>query len=424
MKQKKKVIIVGGGFAGLNAARSFVKDDDFEITLIDRRNYHLFQPLLYQVAMAGLGSPEIAIPIRSIFSNSPNIKVLMTEVKSVNFINNEISTVSGPLLYDYLILACGVRQSYFGNDHWEEFAPGLKTLEQAREIRRRVFSAFENAETEKDLELQRKYLTFVVIGGGPTGVELAGALGEITRHTLAREFRHIDASRTRIILIEAGSRILPSFHPTQSSKATRDLEKIGVTVWTNTRVKNIDTHGVDMGNEFLKSATILWAAGVSAPPINYKLGVELDPMGRVYINPDLSIPDHSNVFVLGDQAHFKDKNDKPLPGIAPVATQQGRFIQKVLRADINDEVRPSFKYFDKGQMATIGRSKAIIEIGGLRMHGLFAWIAWLVVHIFYLIGFKNRMIVMIHWLWAYATYGRGARLIGDSDWRVYKKDSH
>lgn len=417
----KKLVIIGGGFGGLNAAKELAGTSNLEITLIDRRNYHLFQPLLYQVAMAGISATEIAVPIRSILSKYENVKIIMAEVEKVDLANQKVSGKFGSVPYDYLILSCGTQQSYFGKNQWEEYAPGLKSLEQAREIRRRVFHAFELAEVETDPEKQRQLLTFVVVGGGPTGVELAGALGEISRHTLTKEFHNIDARRTRIILLEAGSRILPSFAPEQSANASRDLEKLGVTVWTSTRVTDINAEGVQLGNEFLKASTVLWAAGVAPATINHTLGVELDRQGRIFVEPDMSLKQYPNVFVIGDQAHFKDKKGNPLPGIAPVAIQQGRAIAKSIKNLVAGKKAIPFKYFDKGQMATIGRSNAIVEMGEkIHFSGFFAWVAWLIVHIYYLIGFKNRIIVMIHWFWSYASYGRGARLIEEKEWKLVK----
>ena len=415
---KKHVVIVGGGFAGLNAAKKLAKNKNFLITVLDRHNYHLFQPLLYQVAMAGLSPGEIATPIRSVLAKYKNTRVLMAEVLRVEAAQNQIVTDMGPLKYDYLVLACGAQHSYFGHEEWEPLAPGLKTLEQATEVRRRVLTAFEMAEREPDKERLKQLLTFVIIGGGPTGVELAGALGEICRYTLSNDFRHIDPESARIIIVEAGSRVLATFDPKLSRKAERDLEELGVTIWTNTRVTGIDEEGVTLGAEKLKAATVLWAAGVKPNPINTSLGVPLDKAGRVIVEKDLSIPGHKNVFVVGDQACVVIDGG-PLPGLAPVAMQEGRFVAETIANDLKNRERRPFKYFDKGQMATIGRSKAVVETHGLKFGGVIAWYAWLLIHIYYLIGFKNRMIVLIQWFWGYLTYRRGAQLIVSKEWRSF-----
>lgn len=361
-ERRKRIVIVGGGFAGLAAATGFRRSSEVEVTLIDRRNYHLFQPLLYQVAMAGLSPAEIAAPIRGILSRQKNVRVLQGEVRSVDFAENRVMADFGEVTYDYLIMACGAKHSYFGKPEWEQYAPGLKTLEQATEIRRRVLSAFENAEREKDLEKQKRLLTFVVVGGGPTGVELAGAIGEMSRYTLAKDFRAIDAALARVILIEAGPRILPMFSPELSTRAVRDLEHLGVQVWTSSKVSDISDHGIAIGSEQIQSATILWAAGVEASSLGRKLRLQTDSAGRVIVETDLSLKSHPNVFVLGDQAHVI-QNDKPLPGIAPVAMQQGRFAAQNILSELAGKPRLKFKYVDKGQMATIGRSRAITEVG-------------------------------------------------------------
>ena len=421
----QRVVIVGGGFAGLAAAKGLRRSTDVQITLIDRRNHHLFQPLLYQVAMAGLSPADIAAPIRAILSGQSNAEVLQGEVTSVDLNAKQVSITSidssatggsESLEYDYLILACGATHSYFGKPEWEQFAPGLKTLEQATEIRRRVLSAFERAERVSDRATQKQLLTFVIIGGGPTGVELAGAIGEMSRHTLAKDFRRIDSSLARIILIEGGPRILPMFDPALSSRATRDLEQLGVQVWTSSIVSNVTAAGVDVGDEHILAATVLWAAGVEASKLGGKLGVPVDRVGRVIVKPDLSVEGHSNVFIAGDQAHF-DNAGSPLPGVAPVAMQQGRFLAANILREINGETRQEFHYVDKGSMATIGRRKAITQVGKRKFSGFFAWVVWLVVHIYYLTGFRNRLFVVISWAWSYLTYRRGARLIVEKEWR-------
>ena len=407
------VVIVGGGFGGLAAARSLSKSKDIKVTLIDKRNYHLFQPLLYQVAMAGLSPAEIAYPLRAILSHQKNVDILLGEVKTINKEEKWIETTSNKVFFDYLILACGSTYTYFNSPEWEPFAPGLKTINQATEIRRRVFLAFEKAERENDQQKQRMYTTFVVVGGGPTGVELAGSLGEITRYSILRDFNHILTYQTKIILIEAGPRILPSMTPELSREAVRELDQLGVEVRVNTKVSEINAKGIKAGNDFIESETILWAAGVAANPLNKTLGAELDRQGRVIVKHDLSIPGHPSIFVIGDQAHYKwGAENMPLPGLAPVAMQQGRFVGSLIKKTLTGK-RPleTFKYIDKGQMATVGRSRAVAMYKGLHFSGFVAWMAWLLVHIYYLIGFKNRLFVLFQWAWTYLTFRRGARLI-------------
>lgn len=421
MPQTRKVVIVGAGFAGLKAGLRLAKDSRLEILIIDRRNYHLFQPLLYQVAMAALSPAEIAFPIRSIFSTKKNVKVQLGNVKSVDLANKSIKTNQESVNYDYLILACGAKHSYFNHPDWEEFAPGLKTLEQATEIRRRVLLAYELAEKEKDIEKQKQLLTFVVVGGGPTGVELAGALGEMSRFTLARDFRSIKPDRTRVILLEAGPRILASFPEPLSDHAARDLESLGVQIWTSSRVTTITESGVNLGNEKIAANTVIWAAGVQPSSLNKSLQSELDQQGRVLINADLSLPKHPEVFVLGDQSHFPTSDGKGLPGLAPVAMQQGLWAAENILCDLDQQMRTEFKYVDKGSMATIGRRKAILQMRQLQMTGFWAWFTWLFVHIYYLIGFKNRLFVFLDWMWAYFSFRRGARLIVDKEWRSSPK---
>jgi NADH dehydrogenase len=392
---KKTVIIVGAGFAGLHAAKVLGrKGEEFSIIVIDRHNYHLFQPLLYQVAMAGLSPAEIAYPIRSLLSEFTNVRVLMGEVKGIALAQKEVSGDFGTLKYDYLIVATGAQHSYFGHEEWEEFAPGLKTLEQATEIRRRVLTAFELAERE-----------------------LAGALGEISRYNLDHDFRNIDPRRTRVVLIEAGQRVLAGFDEPCSSRALRDLEKLGVSVWTGTRVTSITPEGVSMGKETLRTSTVIWAAGVKPSALNSHFGTPLDGAGRVVVTEDLSVPGFPEVFVAGDQSAFLE-NGKPLPGLAPVAMQGGRHAARnILRLAKGEKTLP-FRYNDKGIMATIGRARAVVQYGNLRLYGFTAWCAWLFVHIYYLIGFKNRVFVLFSWIWAYVTYGRGARLITHKNWKT------
>ncbi|MEX2114928.1 MAG: NAD(P)/FAD-dependent oxidoreductase, partial [Pirellulales bacterium] len=387
------VLIIGGGFAGLNAAKGLGNVADIQVTLVDKTNHHLFQPLLYQVAMAGLSPANIAAPIRSLLRHDRNIRVVQGEVKSLDLNRNVAVADFAEISFDYLIVACGSRHSYFGHDEWEEYAPGLKTLEQATEIRRRVLSAFEEAERCDSPQERTRYLTFAIVGGGPTGVELAGAIGEMSRFTLARDFRNVDATQSRVILLEAGPRILPSFSPELAARAVRDLEHLGVHVWVNSAVTNIDADGIEIGKERIHAATVLWAAGVQADTLGAKAGVKVDRQGRVLVEPDLSVPGHKNVFVAGDQACFLHQTGKPLPGTAPVAMQQGRYLARTIRDDLAGKPRKPFHFVDKGQMATIGRSRAVAEMGRLKLGGFAAWVLWLVVHIYYLTGFRNRLLV-------------------------------
>ena len=447
----KHVVIVGGGFAGLNAAKKLGGLRDVRVTLVDRQNYHLFQPLLYQVAMAGLSPADIATPIRSVLARCRNISVLQGTVEGVGLQAGTVSADFGRLAFDYLLLCCGSMPSYFGHGDWEEHAPSLKTIPQATEIRRRLLSAFEAAERTEDLDTRRRLLTFVVIGGGPTGVELAGAIGEMSRFTLARDFRNIDTRLTRVILIESGPRILSMFSEQQAARAARDLEKLGVQVWPNTLATGIDEHGVQAGPERIASSTVLWAAGVRGVEVavsgsaqgdeldgrHEEGGVEtdrggraepdpigrvtLDRGGRVVVDEDLSIPGHPNVFVAGDQACFTHQTGAPLPGTAPVAIQQGRFVARTICRDLVGKQREPFRFVDRGQMATIGRSRAVAEIGRLRFSGWFAWITWLVVHVYFLVGFRNRLLVVLHWAWSYVTFRRGARLIVEREWRFGRR---
>jgi NADH dehydrogenase len=407
----KRVLIIGGGFAGLNAAKVLGRSGKVEVILFDRMNHHLFQPLLYQVATAGLNPSDIAVPIRSILSRYRNITVLQGNVNSVDLKNRKVHTNIGEYNYNYLILGCGVQNSYFDHEEWRKHAPGLKNVVDAIKIRRSILSAFEKAERINDPEIQKKLLTFVIVGGGLTGVELAGAIGEMSRFTLARDFRNIDTKLTRILLIEAGSRILTSFSENQAARATRDLESLGVQIWTSSQVTRIDPDGVEVGKERIQAATVLWAAGVKAVNLNSKLGVDLDAQGRVVVEPDLSLKEYRQVFVAGDQAHFSHQTGEPLPALAPVALQQGRFIAKNILLETAGHQRQKFRYVDKGQMATIGRSKAIAEIRGLKIKGLLAWIIWIFVHIYYITGFNNRILVVMQWAMSYLSYRRGSRLI-------------
>ena len=413
-----RVLIIGGGFAGMNAANLLGGVKNVEVTVIDKRNHHLFQPLLYQVAMAGLSPADIAAPIRSMLSRFKNVRVLLGEVHTLDLDHKVAVSDVGELPFDYVLLCCGATHSYFGHDEWEEYAPGLKTIEQATEIRRRVLAAFEEAESTLDSEAQRRLLTFVIVGGGPTGVELAGAIGEMSRFTLAKDFRRINAQSARVILVEAGPRILPMFSEELAARAVQDLEKLGVQVRTSSPVTAIDPDGVTIGKERLHAGTVLWAAGVQASPLGRLIGLEVDAQGRVVVEPDLTVKGYPNVFVAGDQARFTHQTGKPLPGTAPVAMQQGRYVAQTILNELKGQARRPFRFVDKGQMATIGRSRAIVELGRMKLAGFPAWAMWLAVHIYYLTGFRHRLLVVLEWAWSYLTFGRGARLIIDKEWHT------
>lgn len=406
----QRVVIVGGGFGGLYAARRLAQGP-VHVTLVDRQNYHLFQPLLYQVATAGLSPGDIATPIRSLLALQTNVEVRMSEVVGVDLAAKVVKCSDGELPYDFLILATGVRHSYFGKDEWEQYAPGLKTLDDALELRRRVLTAFEEAETEADEAARSRFLTFVVVGGGPTGVELAGALTELSRFTVARDYRRFDPRRTRVLLIEAGPRVLSAFDPELSGKALASLFKLGVEVRLNTRVTQVDGQGVQLGTERIEAATVLWAAGVAAAPLTKSLGVELDRAGRVKVNPDLSVPGHPSAFVVGDLAACDQPDGTQVPGLAPAAIQMGEHAaDNILAASIKNSTQP-FRYNDKGIMATVGRASGIAQSGKLQLSGFVGWLAWLFIHVVYLIGFRNRVLVLIQWAWAWFTFSRSARLI-------------
>jgi NADH dehydrogenase len=407
---KPHVVIVGGGFAGLNAARVLARREA-RVTLVDRRNHHLFQPLLYQVATAGLSPADIATPLRSILRKASDVRVILAAAERVEPEARRVILDEGELTYDALILAAGATHSYFGHDEWEALAPGLKTLEDALEIRRRVLLAFEAAERARDAAERRALLTLVVIGGGPTGVELAGALAELARHTIARDFRAIDPTQTRVILLEGGSRILPSFPEGLARAAARSLERIGVEVRTGALVTRITSDAVWVGGEPIHSRAVLWAAGVAAAPLAHTLGVPLDRAGRIPVTPDLSVAGHPEIFVAGDLCAFTHGTGEPLPGVAPVAIQQGRAAAANAWRRLAGEATRPFRYRDRGSMATVGRAAAVAVIGPLRLSGLPAWLAWLGVHITFLIGFRNRFLVLFEWAWAYSTWQRGARLI-------------
>lgn len=422
----KQVLIVGAGFAGLNAAKRLGNVDGVSVTVIDRENHYLFQPLLYQVAMAALSPADIAVPIRSLLAACRNIRVLKAAAQRIDTANRKVITDTGELSYDYLLLACGAQHAYFGHEEWEAHAPGLKNLPQATEIRRRVLEAFEVAERETHPEARRRHLTFIVVGGGPTGVELAGAIGEMSRYTLARDFRSIDPRQTRVMLVEAGPRILASFDEKLAARAMRDLESLGVQVWTGALVTDVTADGVVVGNEKIAAATVLWAAGVRAADVGRTLGVPTDQAGRVITAPDLTIEGHPEVFVLGDMSSRAGATGRPLPGVALVAMQGGIYAANVIRKEIAGRAptpRPPFEYVDMGQMATIGRSRAIAEFRGLKLSGMSAWWFWLLVHIYRLSGFRNRLSVLVQWAWSFITFGRGARLIVGKNWQAYSRSS-
>ena len=413
-KTTPHVVIIGGGFGGLMAARKLARSP-VRITLIDRKNHHTFQPLLYQVATAGLSPGEIAAPIRWILRGRPNIQVLLAEVEDFDLSRRVVKTSDEEIAYDYLIVAAGVTHAYFGHDEWESLAPGLKTIEDALELRRRILLAYELAERRAANGEDELPLNFVVVGGGPTGVELAGTLAEIARNVLANEFRSIDPKRTRILLLEGGPRILPAYPEDLSQSAVEQLQRLGVEVQTSSLVTGVEPGAVRMGEARIPAAVILWAAGVAASPLGKKLGVPVDRAGRVLVNPDLSIAGHPEVFVIGDLATLKDEHGKLLPGVAPVAMQEGTATAKNIQRDLRHEPRQNFHYVDKGSLATIGRAAAVADFGKFHISGFIAWLSWLFIHIFFLIGFRNRIIVMIQWAWSYFTYERGARLITGDD---------
>ncbi len=409
------VVIVGGGFAGLWATRALATAP-VRITLLDRGNHHLFQPLLYQVATAGLSAPDIAAPLRHILRRQRNVTVLMETVAGIDGAAREVRLEHRDALhYDYLLLASGATHAYFGRDEWEQHAPGLKTLDDALRIRRRILSAFEQAEAETDPAAKRALLTFAIVGGGPTGVELAGTLAEIARHTLKREFRRIDPREARVLLLEAGPRVLSTFPEPLSEKTRRQLHKLGVEVRTGAPVNAIDAEGVLLGDERIAARTVLWAAGVAASPLARTLGVPLDRAGRVPVQADLTVPGMPDVFVAGDLASVRRQDGRPVPGVAPAAKQMGRHVATAIRARLAGKPVPPFRYRDFGNLATIGRMAAVVHLGRLRLSGALAWWFWLTAHIFFLIGFRNRLSVMLNWTWAYWSYQRAARIILGKD---------
>jgi NADH:ubiquinone reductase (H+-translocating) len=408
------VVIVGGGFAGLAAARA-LRRAPVRITIVDRRNHHLFQPLLYQVATAALNPGDIAYPIRSVLRLQQNARTLLARVTGIDLAQRKVQLLDGELTFDHLLLATGATHSYFGKDEWEAWAPGLKTIEDALEIRRRVLSAFEAAERLGDPAELSATLTFVVVGAGPTGVELAGSLADIGRFTVAKDFRSFDPRKLRVVLVEGAKRVLPPYSESLSAAAKKQLERLGVEVRLGTHVTKIDQSGVWLGDEHIQARTVLWAAGVAASPLGAMLGVPLDRAGRVQVAPDLSVPGHPHVFVAGDLMHV-EQDGAPVPGVAPAAIQAGRMAAKNIAALVAGRATRPFRYRDKGSLATIGRAKAIGQLGKVEVTGFVAWWIWWIVHIAYLIGFRNRVSVMIGWAWQYFAFSRGARLITGRAW--------
>ena len=423
MAKKTRILIIGAGFGGLSAAQHLGGRDDCEVLLIDRKNHHLFQPLLYQVATAGLSPADIAVPIRGELSHLKNVEVHLGEVEAIDLVGKTVRADGVTVTFDKLVVATGAQHAYFGHPEWEEFAPGLKSLEQATEIRRRILMAFESAENTQDEAEKKRLLTFVVVGGGPTGAELSGALAEISRNVIAEDFRRIDPKEARIVLIEAGPRVLAMFAPELSARAERDLKSLGVEVRTGTRVTGIDADGVSLGGERIEAATKLWAAGVFPSPLGKALGVPTDHSGRVIVAKDLSLGSVSatgrDVFVIGDLANATGKDRQALPGLAPVAIQSGKNVAKNILRDLAGKPRVDFHYLDKGQMATIGKHRAICQVGKVRFAGWIAWLAWLFIHVLYLVGFRNRVAVLSQWAWSFIFSQRSARLIVGKTWRFY-----
>ncbi len=408
---RPRIVIVGAGFGGLFAARG-LRRVDADITLVDQHNYHLFQPLLYQVATAGLAPSDIAWPIRGILSRQKNVTVLLDRVSDVDSVGGAIGTLERRIPFDYLVLATGARHAYFGHDDWEPHAPGLKSIDDATSIRRRILMAFERAEMTGNEELKASLLNFVVVGAGPTGVELAGTIAELARRTLAADFRRIDSRSARIILVEAGPRVLPAFSAQLSDYAKKALQNLGVEIRLGQAVTHCDATGVVVGGEPIPAATVLWAAGVAASPAGAWIEAETDRAGRVIVNSDLSVKSHPNIFVIGDAAAVRDAKGAPVPGIAPAAKQQGRYVADVIRSQIENKSAPAaFRYRHAGNLATIGRKSAVIEFPFIRLSGFLAWWVWGIAHIYFLIGVRSPMTVAINWFWQYVTYGRGARLI-------------
>ena len=408
--QRSRVVIVGAGFGGLSVAKALA-GKPFDVTLVDRYNYHLFQPLLYQVATAALSPADIASPIRTVFRYQRNVSVVLANVSSIDLAHNQVIAEGRSIPFDYLIVATGARQAYFGHVDWAQYAPGLKTIDDATYLRRRILLAFEKAETEPDPDERRRLLNFVVVGGGPTGVELVGAIAELAKRALASDFRTIDPRSARIVLVDAGPRVLSEFDETLSRSALRALTHLGAEVRLGTEVTGCDDAGISFGEGRIESRTIIWAAGVEASPAGQWLGAERDRAGRVKVGPDLSLPGHPHVFVIGDTASCVDAGGKPLPGVAPVAKQQGAYVARAIVAHSAGESVPPFRYRDYGTLATIGRSHAVAQIGRIKLSGLTAWLMWCFAHIYFLIGFRNRLLVMVNWAWSFVTFQRGARLI-------------
>ncbi len=411
---KPKVVIIGGGFGGFNTAKS-LKHANVEITLIDKTNHHLFQPLLYQVATAALSPGDIAVPIRAELKKQDNCTVIMGEVTNINREEKKVYLSDQSFDYDYLVIATGTRHSYFGNDQWEKYAPGLKTISDALKIRENILTSLELAEKYADQSDINKYLTFVIVGGGPTGVEMAGAIAEIAKETLVDDFKRIKLKKSRIILVEGADRVLNGFDNSLSSKAKKELESLGVEILLNKFVSDVSEDGVTVGDEFIKTENIIWAAGNAALPLTKKLNTELDRAGKVKVENDCSLPNDENVFVIGDAALFISDENKPLPGVAPVAIQQAKYIAGVIRKNLPRGSRKSFRYFNKGNLATIGRAKAVMELGSIKISGLFAWLVWSLVHIAFLINFRKRYKVMAEWIYYYLSSSHGIRLIWNSN---------
>ncbi|HEY4313093.1 MAG TPA: NAD(P)/FAD-dependent oxidoreductase [Pirellulales bacterium] len=431
MSARQRVVIIGGGFGGLNAARALAREP-VDVTLIDRRNFHLFQPLLYQVATGGLSPANIAAPLRAIFKAHDNVQVLLAEVTHIDVSKREVILREETIPYDVLVVAAGSAHHYFGHPEWEQWAPSLKSIEDATEIRRRVLSAFEAAEREPDLVCRQALLTFVIVGGGPTGVELAGAVAELARYTLRNNFRHFDPASARIILVEGADRVLPTYQSSLSAKAALSLEHLGVTVRTGGKVTDIAAHEVTVRfnseERIFDARTVLWAAGVAASPLGKIVaegtGAKLDRAGRLVVEPDLSLAGHPEIFVIGDLANCSDPTGEPLPGLAPIAMQQGKYVAKLLRSRREGKPLKPFHYFDRGTMATIGRGRAVADVRGIRFSGLLAWLMWLFIHLMFIIQFQSRVLILIQWAWNYTTRNAPARLItGRNPFRVDEREN-
>jgi NADH:ubiquinone reductase (H+-translocating) len=409
-----KVVIIGGGFGGLYAAR-ILADQPVDVTLIDRTNHHLFQPLLYQVATAMLSPADIAQPIRSILKDAKNIRVVMGRVESIDTAAKMVHTHGSQYPFQYLILAAGARHSYFGNDHWEAFAPGLKNLSDALELRRRILNSFEIAETTIDPEVRHAAMTFVIIGAGPTGVEMAGAISELAKRTIVQDFRHIQTQRARIVLLDAAPKVLPMFDDTLCASALKQLKQLDIEVKVSTKVLGVTSEGVQLENEFIRARTVVWAAGNAASPLAKQLG-ETDRQGRLIVNEDLSVPAHPEIFAIGDVANFSHQGGKPLPGVAPLAMQSGEQAARNVLALVQRNPTKKFKYWDKGSMATIGRNKAIADLKVVKLSGFLAWLSWLLIHLLFIVELRNRILIFFQWAWSYITYTHGARL----SYRVFR----